>query len=69
MNSNTDLYQKGVPYDMFLGGVVSFPSQAFEAINGFSNSYFGWGAEDDDLRERLKAKNIIWKRLGRHIGR
>ena len=28
--------------------------EQYEAINGFSNSFFGWGGEDDDLYNRLE---------------
>ena len=30
----------------------------FKQINGFSNLFYGWGGEDDDLFNRIKAKNI-----------
>lgn len=42
----------------FFGGITLFPNQDFIKINGFSNKYWGWGAEDDDLYLRCYIKNI-----------
>ena len=36
-------------FDEYFGGVTLFPSYVFRQINGYSNKYFGWGFEDDDL--------------------
>ena len=38
---------------------IAFKSSDFKAINGFSNNYWGWGLEDDDMFIRLNSKNII----------
>lgn len=38
---------------------IAFKCSDFRAINGFSNNYWGWGQEDDDLFIRLNYKNII----------
>ncbi|XP_069127249.1 beta-1,4-N-acetylgalactosaminyltransferase bre-4-like isoform X1 [Argopecten irradians] len=36
------------------GGVTQLPRTIMEKVNGFSNLYFGWGGEDDDLAARIK---------------
>ncbi|KAM7539068.1 hypothetical protein Aperf_G00000054269 [Anoplocephala perfoliata] len=40
-------------YPNFLGGVTMFSMEQLEKINGASNSFEGWGGEDDDLRKRI----------------
>src|SRR5210317_1044549 len=46
------LISEDLPFDSYFGGVTLFPVDQFEQINGFSNLYWGWGFEDDDLRYR-----------------
>ena len=36
----------------YFGGIVSFLAKDFQQVNGFPNSFWGWGGEDDALRER-----------------
>lgn len=41
-------------FDEYIGGVTLFPSNLFKLVNGFTNNYWGWGFEDDNLMLRLK---------------
>lgn len=52
------LLTQDLPFDSYFGGITLFPTEVFEKINGFSNLYWGWGFEDDDLRYRCIDKNI-----------
>lgn len=57
-----------VRHDMrnFIGGVILFAKKEFEQVNGFANSYWGWGYEDSDLRGRCTLVGIA---LDRRHGR
>ncbi|CAL8089743.1 unnamed protein product [Calicophoron daubneyi] len=47
-----DKFYDRLPYVELIGGVLSVPIKAYLRVNGFSNLYWGWGAEDDDMFER-----------------
>ena len=40
--------------DALAGGVLVVATKAFRAVNGLSNSYWGYGSEDNDLFLRLR---------------
>jgi len=42
-------YEYGLGYDQYFGGVVLFNKEQVEKTNGYSNDYWDWGQEDDDL--------------------
>lgn len=48
-----DKFNFGLPYKTFFGGVSSLSKDQFLAINGFPNTYWGWGGEDDDIYKRI----------------
>jgi len=41
-------------YPTFIGGILLLKNEDFEAVNGMSNKYWGWGLEDDEFYVRLK---------------
>ena len=41
-------------FNRFAGASVSFSNTLFETINGYPNSFWGWGGEDDELLFRFK---------------
>lgn len=59
LSSEIDEYEDSFPYKEYFGGCVLFSKDQFEKINGFSNDYWGWGYEDDDLFFRCKEKSLI----------
>jgi hypothetical protein len=38
----------------YFGGIVTFSTEQYEAINGYPNNYWGWGGEDDELYKRTR---------------
>ena len=45
-----------LPYPDIFGGVVALTKEQFKNVNGFSNQFWGWGGEDDDMNYRIKKK-------------
>ena len=45
-------------YHEYFGGAVLFSKEQVEATNGYSNNYWDWGMEDDDLFWRCQKENL-----------
>jgi len=45
-------------YPGYTGGVITFHPAHFFAANGFPNNGWGWGGEDDALRERIRYSGV-----------
>ena len=64
MSVSLDKFRYNLPYDELFGGVVAVLAEQFRQVNGFSNRFFGWGGEDDDLSGRFRSKGIVPYRYG-----
>src|SRR5207253_126840 len=56
-------------YNGYFGGVTAFTRDQFRACNGMSNSYWGWGGEDDDMLSRVHYSHQVPHRLPPQLGR
>ncbi|NXJ68204.1 B4GT4 galactosyltransferase, partial [Rostratula benghalensis] len=56
-------------YKGYFGGVTALTREQFSNVNGFSNSYWGWGGEDDDLRIRVEMHKMKVVRPSAEVGR
>ncbi|NP_001086280.1 UDP-Gal:betaGlcNAc beta 1,4- galactosyltransferase, polypeptide 4 S homeolog [Xenopus laevis] len=45
-------------YKGYFGGVTAMTREQFDNVNGYSNNYWGWGGEDDDLRQRVVGQKM-----------
>ncbi|KAK3590896.1 hypothetical protein CHS0354_020873 [Potamilus streckersoni] len=69
MTGSTKYKNNGIPYYDFHGGVVGFTPEQYLKVNGFSNLYFGWGSEDDDLGIRLQYFGMRYVRPNDEFGK
>lgn len=56
-------------YDKYFGGAVAISWDHFVQMNGFSNRFWGWGGEDDDMYSRVTSVGLQINRLPQEIGR
>ncbi|NXW61564.1 B4GT4 galactosyltransferase, partial [Eurystomus gularis] len=56
-------------YRGYFGGVTALTRDQFSRVNGFSNNYWGWGGEDDDLRIRVEMQKMTVVRPSADVGR
>ena len=61
--SAVDQYSYKLPYDAYVGGVLSMPDEHWRKINGFPNDFWGWGSEDDMVYARVVALELPFGRL------
>lgn len=64
---NTMKYR--LPYADIFGGVSALSKKQILKVNGFSNKYWGWGGEDDDLATRIKHSGYRITRYKPNIAR
>lgn len=64
-----DKFNFRLPYNNFFGGVSSLSKDQFLKINGFPNTYWGWGGEDDDVYGRVIFRRMSISRPDLVIGK
>ncbi len=56
-------YGYNLGYDQYFGGVVLFNKEQADLTNGYSNDYWDWGQEDDDLFWRCYFESLTTGRI------
>ncbi|XP_063829436.1 beta-1,4-N-acetylgalactosaminyltransferase bre-4-like [Ostrinia nubilalis] len=69
MSVSVDKLDFKLPYEDLFGGVSALSLEQFISVNGFSNKYWGWGGEDDDMSYRLRKMNYHIARYKTSIAR
>ena len=49
-------------YKEIVGGALAIRTEDYLKVNGFSNSYWAWGGEDDDMGKRILSQNYTIER-------
>ncbi|VDD89079.1 unnamed protein product [Enterobius vermicularis] len=69
MSVAIDKFHYKLPYGSIFGGISALTKAQFDKINGFSNDYWGWGGEDDDLSTRVHIAGFKISRYPTSIAR
>ena len=64
MSARVSTFGYKLPYTRIFGGVTALTRQHFELVNGYSNQFWGWGGEDDDIYNRMEDHGLDIARLG-----
>ncbi|KAF6208585.1 hypothetical protein GE061_017043 [Apolygus lucorum] len=54
MSIRVDELDYKLPYKELVGGIFAIRTDHFIRVNGYSNLYWGWGGEDDDMGLRVE---------------
>ncbi|XP_025096743.1 beta-1,4-galactosyltransferase 1-like isoform X2 [Pomacea canaliculata] len=69
MSVAVDKFGYKLPYQALFGGVTALSREHFYALNGYSNKYFGWGGEDDDMAARVNGNKLKITRYSLDVAR
>uniref|UniRef100_A0A0N4ZC19 Beta-1,4-N-acetylgalactosaminyltransferase n=1 Tax=Parastrongyloides trichosuri TaxID=131310 RepID=A0A0N4ZC19_PARTI len=56
-------------YPEIAGGVLSINMDDYRKVNGYSNMYWAWGGEDDDMGKRIMSNNYTIERPDPNIAK
>ncbi|XP_046353912.1 beta-1,4-N-acetylgalactosaminyltransferase bre-4-like [Haliotis rufescens] len=69
MSVAIDKFNYKLPYAAIFGGVSALTKEHMIKVNGFSNKYFGWGGEDDDMMKRIQLSGLKLSRAPIELAR
>ena len=69
MSVAVDKFKYRLPYKSIFGGVAAITRRHFKQLNGFSNMFWGWGGEDDDIRRRINKAGLQLTRYSPLVAR
>ena len=69
MSVAVDTLNYRLPYKDIFGGVSALTRSQMQKVNGFSNEFWGWGGEDDDMANRIKYYGFKITRYRNQIAR
>ncbi|XP_026735967.1 beta-1,4-N-acetylgalactosaminyltransferase bre-4-like isoform X1 [Trichoplusia ni] len=69
MSPSVESQNYNLAYETLFGGVTSLMPDQYIAVNGYSNFYWSWGAEDDDMYIRLQSAKLPMLRYNSTIAR
>nr|CAD7597795.1 unnamed protein product [Timema genevievae] len=69
MSVAVDVLKYKLPYTDIFGGVSALTQSQFRKVNGFSNMFWGWGGEDDDMSNRVKFHGYHISRYPANVAR
>ena len=69
MSVAVDKFKYKLPYVDIFGGVSALSKKHFKQVNGFSNQFWGWGGEDDDMFNRIHTRGLPLHRPPKHLAR
>jgi len=64
-----DKWNYTLPYYGLFGGAISLTPAEFIRFNGYSNEFFGWGGEDDDMFQRVRASKTNITRFPQEVSK
>ena len=54
-----DKFNYTLPYPKIFGGATAMTPEHFRRVNGYSNQFWGWGGEDDDMWSRVHFHGLV----------